>query len=117
MPALHEPGESTGNSLKAEPKEETAEMSDSAKKRNNGLSRREILGASALAACSLAILGTGSAEAQLAKKAKHNIAGYQTSPKGRQQCENCRHFQAPNACKVVESPISPTGWCRLYAKK
>ncbi|MBZ8131713.1 high potential iron sulfur protein [Afifella sp. IM 167] len=92
-------------------------MSDGTKKPNGSLSRRELLAASVLAASSLAILGAGSAEAQLAKKAKQNIAGYQTTPKGRQQCDNCRHFQAPNACQVVESPISPTGWCRLYAKK
>ncbi|SCZ31614.1 high-potential iron-sulfur protein [Afifella marina] len=92
-------------------------MKDDSKTSNSGMSRREILGACAIAAGSLALVGTGSANAQIANKAKQAIAGYQTTPKGRQECDNCRHFQAPDACKVVQGTISPKGWCRLYAKK
>jgi hypothetical protein len=26
-------------------------------------------------------------------------------------------FEPPNACKVVEGEISPSGWCQLFVKK
>jgi len=43
---------------------------------------------------------------------------YQTQPKGEQKCGGCLHFIAEsNACKLVEGPISPDGWCSLWAQK
>jgi len=26
-------------------------------------------------------------------------------------------FEPPNACKVVEGEINPSGWCQLFVKK
>ena len=42
---------------------------------------------------------------------------YQPSPKDGHQCDGCTLFQPPNACQVLDGAISPTGWCKLWAKK
>jgi hypothetical protein len=42
---------------------------------------------------------------------------YQLTPKGAARCDNCRQWQAPNACKVVSGPIQAAGWCSIYAQK
>ena len=44
-------------------------------------------------------------------------AMYQTMPKGAQRCGLCSSFVAPNACKLVQGPISPTSWCQLFSPK
>ena len=50
-------------------------------------------------------------------KVSHEIAKYQDQPKDGQQCSTCSQFEPPSACKIVESPISPNGWCQLYMPK
>jgi len=52
-----------------------------------------------------------------AGKMIQSVASYQTSPKGDQNCTNCLLFQAPDACQIVDGAISPTGWCKFWAKK
>jgi len=43
---------------------------------------------------------------------------YQLQPNGEQQCNGCLNFVAEsNTCKLVEGPISPTGWCILWDGK
>lgn len=83
------------------------------------LSRRGLLKVGAYAAGAAAIIGATASrvEAQIAKKASHQNAGYQESPNAGKSCGNCRHFQPPSGCVTVESPINSNGWCRLYAKK
>jgi hypothetical protein len=77
-----------------------------------GVSRRTVLIAAASAAPLLA-LTSGEAEAKLAPAA----VKYQTTPKDGHQCDGCIQFVAPNACKLVEGDIAPTGWCSLWVKK
>jgi hypothetical protein len=77
------------------------------------LSRRTILIAAARAAPLIA-LAPG---AHAAKKVSQEAASYQSTPKGEQFCGGCAHFVRPTACGLVEGPISPGGWCRLWAKK
>ena len=36
---------------------------------------------------------------------------------GRQAVRRCNFFIAPNACKMVDGDISPTGYCILWVKK
>ena len=55
-------------------------------------------------------------DAKAAKMAQA-AAGYQDSPKGAQQCDGCALFQAPNACQLIDGNISPSGWCKFWAKK
>jgi hypothetical protein len=48
---------------------------------------------------------------------------YQYQPQGKSQCSLCASFApgpdagAPGTCKIVEGPISPTGWCVLFSPK
>lgn len=75
------------------------------------LSRRTLLQAAAGAA---ALVGTlAPAKAQL-KVSKPSVA-YQDQPDGNRHCALCTHFVAPGSCRIVEGPISPQGWCRLFA--
>ena len=50
-------------------------------------------------------------------KLSHEASKYQDQPKDGQQCSTCVQFEPPSACKTVESPISPNGWCQLYVAK
>ena len=77
------------------------------------IARLAIAGAAGLAGAGLV---SGRAAAAPAKLPPNEI-GYQTSPKGSARCELCANWQAPNACKVVAGPISPTGWCGLFVRK
>jgi hypothetical protein len=51
-----------------------------------------------------------------AKMSKASVA-YQNSPKGSQNCANCKLFISPASCKLVEGPISANGWCKLWVGK
>ena len=74
-------------------------------------SRRTVL--IAAGAASLLGLMSGGAEAKMAQTAVR----YQDSPKDGKQCDGCKLFIAPNACKSVSGDISAKGWCALWAKK
>jgi High potential iron-sulfur protein len=76
------------------------------------LTRRTLL---QVGAGAVSILGLSTRSTKAAKVSKAAVA-YQDSPKGDQNCANCRLFIAPNACKQVEGDISPNGWCRIWAK-
>jgi High potential iron-sulfur protein len=76
-------------------------------------SRRTILqvGAAAILAAGVA------SQAHAQQKIEKSLVMYQDKPKGAQQCSNCLHFQAPNACAIVDGEIAATGWCGAYAPK
>lgn len=58
------------------------------------------------------------AEPAASDKLAKTVVQYQSQPKGAQQCALCQHFVAEsNTCRLVEGPISPTGWCVLWVKK
>jgi len=64
------------------------------------------------------------AQAALAQaKASKEAMKYQEKPNNGQRCDGCMQFVAgakPGAngtCKVVEGPISPSGWCIAFVKK
>ncbi len=79
-------------------------------------SRRAVLRNAAVAAGGAAILGTAMSR-PAAAKAPQKAVGYQDTPHGAQQCDNCSQFVAPDSCKVVDGKVSPTGWCKVYVKK
>jgi hypothetical protein len=74
--------------------------------------RRHWLGAGLVAS---ALAGTTTATAQ--QKLPKALVQYQDTPKGSQKCLVCLHFQPPDACAIVEGPISPEGWCAAFAPK
>lgn len=75
-------------------------------------SRRTVLIAVGGAVPLLALM-SGGAEAKMAQSA----VKYQDSPKDGKQCDGCKLFVAPKACKSVAGDISPSGWCALWVKK
>lgn len=77
--------------------------------------RRTLLQTGVGAIGAFAFLAMGSRGAQAAKVSQAAV-GYQGSPKGNQNCANCRLFISPNACKQVEGVVSPHGWCRIWSK-
>ncbi len=80
------------------------------------ISRRSLLRRIPIAA-GVAVL-FGRMRAALAQsKMTHAQALYQDTPKNGQECSTCLQFQPPNACAIVESPISPKGWCQFYGPK
>jgi secreted PhoX family phosphatase len=84
-------------------------------------SRRAVLKGAALLAAVTATTGTTAARAQA--KATKAAMQYRNTPNGKQECSNCLQFipgktpKAEGACKVVDGPISPHGWCIAYAPK
>jgi hypothetical protein len=69
------------------------------------MSRRTVLIAGAGAGSLLALGATQANAAKLAQSA----AKYQPTPKEGKQCDGCKLFVAPNACKSVAGDISPSG--------
>ena len=79
-------------------------------------SRRTILLQGIACAADVAA-SVGPASLANAAKIAQAAVGYQSSPKGTQQCDSCTLFQAPSSCKLVDGTISASGWCKFYAKK
>ncbi len=85
-------------------------------KKNAQTTRRILLQTAIGAVWALSFLGLTARGAKAAKSSKSEVA-YQDSPKGNQQCGGCGRFIPPNACKQVDGVISPSGWCKMWAKK
>jgi len=76
------------------------------------MSRRSVL----IVAAGAPLLALGATGANAAKLAQ-SAAKYQPTPKDGKQCDGCKLFVAPNACKSVAGDIAPSGWCALWVKK
>ena len=82
--------------------------------RSAPLCRRALLryavGAAGGVAISCASLTPATAAPKISKKA----VAYEDHPDGDKECAKCAQFQPPDACKMVEGPISPQGSCRIF---
>lgn len=82
--------------------------------------RTLLLAAAALPAAALFVRTDDARAAGSTPKA--NVQ-FQTKPKGANQCSKCNYFipganpTAEGQCKVVAGPITPNGWCILFAPK
>ncbi|MGA8496738.1 MAG: high potential iron sulfur protein [Xanthobacteraceae bacterium] len=75
-------------------------------------------GAALAAACAILLAETVPVRRAAAQtKAPQNLVQYQKTPKDGKDCASCNYFEPPSSCKVVAGPISPAGWCSLYAPK
>jgi len=79
------------------------------------LSRRILLQNAARAGAAAVPVFLAGARSAGAKMSPSAVA-YQGSPKGSQQCSNCKLFEPPAACKSVSGDISPSGWCKIWVK-
>lgn len=83
----------------------------------NPLSRRSFLGTAAAGGSALLGLSLIGSPAAASGKLPQKAVQYQPIPKHGNRCSNCALWQLPAACKAVEGPISPAGWCSLYTTK
>lgn len=82
------------------------------------VSRRNFLNMAAVGGGALmAVTLSDPAPAAAQKKFSQQKAHYQPTPKSGQRCQICSLWQAPTSCQQVEGPVSPAGWCMLYAPK
>lgn len=81
------------------------------------VSRRDFLNIAAVGAGSLVAVTVSGRASAASKKFSQKQAHYQPIPKSGQRCQTCALWQAPNQCQQVEGPVSPAGWCILYAPK
>jgi len=92
-------------------------MTNTSSSTKKGLCRRSLLKSVPVIAGAI-ISTSGVGESVFAQtKLTHEAAKYQDSPKDGQQCSGCVQFVAPASCKVVEDPISASGWCQLFQAK
>ena len=88
------------------------------------VSRRTFIGGAALLAGAAATPGLIVCQAALAQqKVPQASVKYQDKPNGNQQCSNCLQFVPGNTptamgtCKVVDGPVSPSGYCIIWVAK
>jgi len=84
---------------------------------NIGCTRRSVLRTAVVlaGAAGAGLLSSERASAQA--KVPNAAMKYQDHPEGDKQCDNCLQFVPPDACKIVEGPISPKGYCIAWVKK
>ena len=78
------------------------------------LCRRAFLQSALSAAGAAAILCGEPGSATAVIKISKAAVAYQDHPDGDKRCDKCVQFQPPDACKMVEGPISPQGSCRIF---
>jgi hypothetical protein len=74
------------------------------------LSRRSLLSSAAAAG----VFSVRSKPAAAQPKISKVAVNYQDRPDGDKRCDRCIQFQPPDACKIVEGPVSPQGSCRIF---
>ncbi len=77
-----------------------------------GCSRRLLLQRAGCGA--LGALGVIARNATAQSKVSKQVVAYQDHPDGSKRCDRCAQFEPPNACKMVQGPVSPEGSCRLF---
>jgi hypothetical protein len=83
------------------------------------IARRALLGRAILALAAAIAFKSGASAQELKDedKIKKADALYQYQPKGQQRCAICLQFMPSGRCKIVQGPISPTGWCQYFAAR
>jgi hypothetical protein len=78
------------------------------------LSRRLLLQKTIAAVSVTAIIARQSKPASASIKISKTAVAYQDHPEGDKRCSKCLQYQAPDSCKMVDGPISPQGFCRIF---
>jgi len=89
-------------------------MSNEMKGRADPLSRRLLLQKAIGTAAVAAVIGAYVKPAPAAIKISKAAVAYQDHPQGDKRCAACRQFQSPDSCRMVDGPVSPQGFCRIF---
>ncbi len=89
-------------------------MSDETGDRHGRLCRRRLLQSAIGAVGGAAIAGAAAGNASAAMKISRAAVAYQDHPQGDKRCGKCLQFVPPDSCKLVDGPISPLGFCRIF---
>ena len=81
------------------------------------VSRRDFLFAASVGGGALLGASLIASPAAASNKMSPKAMSYRPTPNGNQRCDNCANWQPPGSCKLVEGPITPSGWCILYNPK
>lgn len=92
-------------------------MSNDRKIIGGRVSRRDFLNIAAVGTGAIIAVSMSTASSAAQKKLTKQQAHYQPVPKSGQRCQTCALWQAPTSCQQVDGPVSPAGWCMLYAPK
>lgn len=92
-------------------------MSNDRKIIGERVSRRDFLNIAAVGTGAIIAVSMSTASSAAQKKLTQQQAHYQPVPKSGQRCQTCALWQAPTSCQQVDGPVSPAGWCMLYAPK
>lgn len=92
-------------------------MSNDRKTIGEPVSRRDFLNIAAVGTGAIIAVSMSTASAGAQKKLTQQQAHYQPVPKSGQRCQTCALWQAPTSCQQVDGPVSPAGWCMLFAPK
>jgi hypothetical protein len=79
--------------------------------------RRRFVLRAAAGAGALMASGLATTPAAAGAKMSHKLVRYQPAPNAGAHCQTCTQYVPTPACKLVDDPITPTGWCLLYAAK
>jgi len=84
---------------------------------NTGRRRTFIQAGLAAVVAPVAAIGLSQKAAAQQKLAPNLVQYVAATPDPQKRCENCLHFQPPNACAIVSGEIAPAGWCAVWAAK
>ncbi len=88
-------------------------MSNETEGRACAVSRRLLL-QSAAGTIGTAVMALRTKPASAAPKISKAAVAYQDHPQDDKRCGKCLQFQAPDNCKLVDGPVSPEGFCRIF---
>lgn len=89
-------------------------MSNETEERDCAVSRRALLHDAVRAFGVTALIAAQAQPASAVIKISKAAVAYQDHPEGDKRCGKCLQFQAPNNCKLVDGPVSPQGFCRIF---
>jgi hypothetical protein len=89
-------------------------MSDETEGRSGTLSRRLLLQKTMASVGAVAIIVAQPKPTSAAIKISKAAVAYQDHPQDDKRCGKCLQFQVPDGCKMVDGPVSPQGFCRIF---
>lgn len=89
-------------------------MSNETEERDRAVSRRVLLHDATRALGAAVLIAAQAQPASAVMKISKAAVAYQDHPEGDKRCGKCLQFQAPNNCKLVDGPVSPQGFCRIF---